>query len=133
MSLSLLIGVILSPTDPIAVMSILNACYVPDKLRVLISGESLFNDGISYSVFIILASLKFGGLELSIESVSEVLLKEIVLSIFSSGASLIKPFVTNTIFLSGFNVFNREQTSSDILPPLVEVGASRSNSLTTTA
>lgn len=79
--ISLLIGVILSPTDPIAVMSILNACYVPKKLRILISGESLFNDGISYSLFIIIAGLQFGGLEFSVVSIGEIVFQEIFVSL----------------------------------------------------
>lgn len=80
---ALLVGVILSPTDPIAVMSILNNCFVPDKLRVLISGESLFNDGISYSLFIIVSAIVLGKMTLDPGTIATVLFKEIIVSIFA--------------------------------------------------
>jgi hypothetical protein len=42
----LLFGALISPTDPIAVMSVLKSAGVPKDLELVIAGESLFNDGI---------------------------------------------------------------------------------------
>ena len=43
----LLLGAILSATDPVAVISIFKQLGVPERLTVLVEGESLFNDATS--------------------------------------------------------------------------------------
>lgn len=47
-----LFGALISPTDPIAVLSILKKANIPSSLEIKISGESLFNDGVAVVVFI---------------------------------------------------------------------------------
>lgn len=65
----LLFGALISPTDPIAVLSILKSAGVSKSLETKIAGESLFNDGVAVVVFITLLRLASPGSEISAGSV----------------------------------------------------------------
>ncbi len=48
---SLLVGAMISPTDPVAVLALLRQLGLSERLRTIVEGESLFNDGVGAAVF----------------------------------------------------------------------------------
>lgn len=56
----LLFGALISPTDPIAVLAILKKVGAPPDLEMQIAGESLFNDGVALSLFLLSFTVMFG-------------------------------------------------------------------------
>lgn len=58
---TLIFGALISPTDPIAIMGILNKTSIAKSLEIKIEGESLFNDGVGYVLFVTLGHIAIGG------------------------------------------------------------------------
>lgn len=60
LEVAILLGVMLSPTDPISVLAIFREHGVSRRLSVLVEGESLFNDGIGVVLFLLAIEVATG-------------------------------------------------------------------------
>lgn len=73
---ALAFGALISPTDPIAVLSVMKSAKAPQSLSSMVAGESLFNDGVGVVVFTLIAGLVQSGGHLDAAHVGELVVVE---------------------------------------------------------
>ena len=67
--IALLIGACLSATDPVSVTALFRELGADKRLRTLMEGESLFNDGMAVVAFSALSAMAYGASELTTQSI----------------------------------------------------------------
>lgn len=75
---ALVFGALISPTDPVAVLSMLKGVPVPERLRVEAEGEALLNDGVGVVLFTLLVSVAAGAEDINAATIATDFLREAV-------------------------------------------------------
>jgi CPA1 family monovalent cation:H+ antiporter len=74
----LVFGALISPTDPVAVLALMEDLHVPRALQINFTGESLLNDGVGVVVFTVVLAVATAPGSVSLASVSLLFAREVV-------------------------------------------------------
>ena len=93
-------GALISATDPVAVIAFFRSIGVSKRLTILVEGESLFNDGVAFVVFIIALAAAGPGASFSVGSA----IGQFVIDAFGGlGVGLILGYIVSSLILKNLD------------------------------
>lgn len=93
-----LFGALISPTDPVAVMSVLKKSRIPSSLETIISGESLLNDGVGLILFVTIGEVAAQEATFSMSHAAELFAKEVFGGLaLGAGTAFVTGYLTKKI------------------------------------
>jgi len=92
---ALVFGALISPTDPVAVLSLLKSVAVPASIKAKIAGESLFNDGVAVVAFSVLLAIALGTPDGAPQQISLFKLAEVL--VYQAGGGIVFGLATGWI------------------------------------
>ncbi|MFO0093982.1 MAG: cation:proton antiporter, partial [Gemmatimonadaceae bacterium] len=119
---ALAFGVLVAPTDPIAVGALLKKAGVPPQLQVTITGESLFNDGVAVVLFLALLGVLASGSAPEPSAIASLLAIEV-------GGGIVFGLVLGWVAVRLLRAVDNYQVEILVTLALVSAGCSRSRHL----
>jgi CPA1 family monovalent cation:H+ antiporter len=90
---ALLMGVVMAPTDPISVVATFRTAGVPQLLKDVVEGESLFNDGTAVALFTVLKTAVFaagaGAATVAVEAAAPTVGNVAIRFVYISGVGMV--------------------------------------------
>ncbi len=104
LAVALLFGVIVSPTDPVTVVSVLRRVHAPERLTAILESEAYLNNATPVILFPIALSLSFNAMR-SLTQFGLILLGGIAVGLLVSGiAELLHRLVTEPLAETSFTI-----------------------------
>jgi CPA1 family monovalent cation:H+ antiporter len=104
LAVALLFGVIVSPTDPVTVVSILKRVRVPERLTTILESEAYLNNATPVILFPIALSLSFAPMQ-SLSQFGIILLGGVAVGLLVSGvAELLHKLITEPLAETSFTI-----------------------------
>ncbi len=104
LAVALLFGVIVSPTDPVTVVSILKRVQVPERLTTILESEAYLNNATPVILFPLALSLSFNPMQ-SLSHFAVILLGGVAVGLLVSGvAELLHKLITEPLAETSFTI-----------------------------